>query len=162
VLDPKNLIYIDEAGIDDNESYPYGWSIQGSRCYSTKSGRRGERVSFIGALHNQRFIASLVFTGCCDSKIFETYVEHCLVPELKAGQIIIADNASFHKSKKAEELITKAGCILKFLPTYSPDFNPIEHYWFPIKNTIRKQLDHGALLYEASCEALKGMHESIC
>ncbi|CAM4406992.1 MAG: hypothetical protein LEGION0398_MBIBDBAK_00264 [Legionellaceae bacterium] len=53
---------------------------------------------------------------------------------------MIWDNASIHKSIRAQQLIEQAGCELKFLPPYSPDFNPIEHYWFKIKNTIRKQL----------------------
>ncbi|WP_410521572.1 transposase [Candidatus Tisiphia endosymbiont of Empis tessellata] len=43
-------------------------------------------------------------------------------------RFVIADNASFHKSKRAKELIEKAGCKLKFLPSYSPDLNP---YFYP-------------------------------
>ncbi len=124
----EKRVYLDEAGMNDNESYEYGWSMKGSRCNGSKSGRRSERTSFIGALNRNSLIASLVFTGSCDSKVFESYIENCLVPELKPGQVIIADNASFHKSKRAKELIEKAGCKLKFLPSYSPDLNP---YFYP-------------------------------
>jgi transposase len=54
--------------------------------------------------------------------------------------VIIMDNARFHKSIRTQELIENAGCRLLFLPSYSPDFNPIEHRWFPLKNTARKIL----------------------
>ena len=162
MFNKNNIIYLDESGIDDNESYPYGWSKQGFRCHSTKSGKRTERVSFIGALNQNHFIASMVFNGYCNRKVFEIYIERCLLPVLKKGQIVIADNASFHKSIKAQELIESAGCILKFLPPYSPDFNPIEHCWFHIKNNVRKLLDKGQNLFEASCLSLKEMYESKC
>lgn len=61
-----------------------------------------------------------------------------LVPKLKLGQTVILDNATFHKSEKIRELIESVGCKLQYLPPYSPDLNKIEHYWFPIKNRVRK------------------------
>ncbi|WP_353307228.1 transposase [Spiroplasma ixodetis] len=63
-----------------------------------------------------------------------------LIPVLKHGQIIVLDNATFHKSKLTQELIENAGCKLLFLPPYSPNLNPIEHFWFAIKHNIRKIL----------------------
>ena len=51
------------------------------------------------------------------------------------------DNASFHKNKKIRELIEAAGCQLVFLPVRSPDLNPIENFWSPIKNAIRQLLE---------------------
>ncbi|NSM56356.1 hypothetical protein HET73_01860 [Wolbachia endosymbiont of Atemnus politus] len=53
-----------------------------------------------------------------------------LIPILKPGQTIVLDNASFHKSERTKELIENAGCKILFLPPYSPDLNPIEHFWF--------------------------------
>ena len=61
-----------------------------------------------------------------------------LLPHLKPGQTLILDNATFHKSEKIREMIEAAKCELEYLPPYSPDLNEIEHYWFPIKNRVRK------------------------
>jgi transposase len=153
-----NLVYIDEAGIDANETYQYGWAEKGERCYAQKFGESEGRVSFIGGLQKDKIIASMVFTGHCDRKVFEIYLEKCLVPQLTPGDVVIMDNASFHKSENIKQLINDARCTLKYLPAYSPDLNPIEHYWFPIKNDIRKQLDKNIPVYNAACKALRKMY----
>jgi putative transposase len=92
----------------------------------------------IGALCGKEIIAPLVFEGTCNKELFETYVRAILIKELKPGQIVIMDNISFHKTDRVKELIESVGCTILFLPTYSPDLNPIEHYWFKVKNQIRK------------------------
>jgi transposase len=94
----------------------------------------------IEALHQPELIAPFVFEGTCNTALFEAYGAHGLVPVRKPGQIGIYDNARFHQSAKARQLIAGAGCTQKFLPPYSPDLNPIEHYWFPLKQRIRNYL----------------------
>ena len=71
----------------------------------------------------------MTYKGTCNGKLFEGWVEKFLLPQLKPGQTIIMDNATFHKSKRTKNLIESAGCHLLFLPPYSPDFNPIEQFW---------------------------------
>ena len=61
----------------------------------------------------------------------------CL-PELRHGDIVIMDNLSSHKRVAARELIEKAGATLRFLPPYSPDFNPIEKAFSKLKAMLRK------------------------
>lgn len=144
------MIYIDEAGLDDNESYGYGWSKKGKRCFARKFGNRKGRINFIAGLTSGKLIAPFIFEGYCDRIVFDTYVENCLVPVISVGDIVIADNAAFHKSKRAKDLIADKGGKLIYLPPYSPDLNPIEHRWFPIKNEIRKSLDDGITLEQAA------------
>jgi transposase len=54
------------------------------------------------------------------------WLETSLVPTLITGQVIVMDNATFHKGGRIEELIQKAGCRLLYLPPYSPELNRIE------------------------------------
>ena len=136
----ENLVYIDESGIDDNEFYACGWAPKGKRLFADRPAFKKKRISIIGALNEGKVKAPCVFEGYCNSELFETYVENILVPILKRGQTVILDNASFHKSIKTRKLIENAGCKVLFLPPYSPDLNPIEHFWFAIKHTARKIL----------------------
>jgi transposase len=74
-----------------------------------------------------------------------------LVPNLKSGDYIVMDNASFHKGARIQQIIEQAGCKLIYLPAYSPDLNPIEHFWFSIKNAIKKSLGQvGRCLIQAA------------
>ena len=59
---------------------------------------------------------------------------------LPRGRVIVLDNARFHQSPTTQALVTAAGCPLLFLPTYSPDLNPIEHVWATFKAALRKDL----------------------
>ncbi|ERL60407.1 transposase, partial [Piscirickettsia salmonis] len=70
--------------------------------------------------------------------------------------------ASFHKSKGVKEAIEDAGCHLLFLPPYSPDLNPIEHVWSPLKNRVRMKLDQDEINLEtALSQVMKSMSETI-
>ena len=135
---PENIVYIDESGIDNREDYGYGWNETGERFYDFKSGKRSLRVSIISGLCQGSLIAPLTFEGSCNRQVFEKWLEEMLIPKLKPGQLVILDNATFHKSEKITQLVTLARCQLTYLPPYSPDLNKIEHYWFPIKNRVRK------------------------
>jgi transposase len=148
---------MDEAGMNDNESYAYGWAVKGKRCFAKKPGHRHTRINFAAALLNEKLIAPFVFEGYCTRNLFDAYVEHCLIPALTAGMVVIADNAAFHKSPRAQQLLEEKGCKLVFLPPYSPDFNPIEHQWFSVKTRIRKALDKGIALEIAANQVLKEM-----
>ncbi|MBG1267771.1 IS630 family transposase, partial [Nostoc sp. WHI] len=137
---PEKIVYIDEAGMDNREDYGYGWNSKGERFHALKSGRRKGRVNMIAAYCNGNLFAPFTIEGACNRTVFETWLKTCLIPTLKLGQIVIADNATFHRGGHIKELIEAAGCQLKYLPSYSPDLNKIERCWSWLKSRIRKQL----------------------
>ena len=151
-------MYVDESGINDNDFYPYSYSPIGQRYYEAHPGHYKKRVSMIGGLCGQQFQAPFMFEGHCNTTLFETYLEKVLVPTLKPGMTVVIDNASFHKSDRIKNLIEQAHCQLLYLPPYSPDLNPIEHYWHKIKTAIRKLMrDTEILLEQAMQKTLKKM-----
>lgn len=135
----ERLVYIDESGLEENGSYrAYGRAPQAETVLGEVSGKRSPRISLIAAFTNRQLTAPFRFEGYTNTEVFQTWVKHCLVPTLHPGQMVIMDNARFHKSVKTRELIAAAHCHVRFLPPYSPDFNPIEPVWALVKARIRR------------------------
>ena len=130
-------MYVDEAGIDNREDYPYGYCKIGQRCHALKSGKRTQRVSWIAALKQGKLFAPMTFAGSCNRDLFEMWLEECLLPKLQPGDVIVIANASFHQSQSIAEIVAEAGCQ----PPYSPDLNKIEHWWSVLKNWMRQRWD---------------------
>ena len=134
----ESLVFVDESGIDSYISRTAGRAKKGQKVKGEKSGKRYARHSFVAAKCGKKILAPMTYKGTCNSQLFEKWVEKVLLPEIKQGQIIIMDNATFHKSLNTKLLIESAGCQLLFLPPYSPDFNPIEKFWAWFKRQIRE------------------------
>jgi transposase len=126
--------------MDHRDDYGYAWNPCGERFYALKSGRRGGRINMIAALCQKQLFAPFTIEGSCTRIVFEVWIETCLVPRLQPGQVVILDNATFHKGGKIAKLIEDAGCSLLYLPPYSPDLNKIENSWSWLKSRIRKRL----------------------
>jgi transposase len=97
-----------------------GWGKKGEMLTGKKSGKYYERTNIIAGYVNKKSIAPMVFNGSCNTLLFESWIEQFLIKELEPNQVVIMDNASFHKSQKTKELIESVGCKLIFLPPYSP------------------------------------------
>jgi len=136
--EPHDLVYLDESGVDDALHRPYARAPRGTKVLGEVSGAHTHRISLIAALRESQLLAPMRFEGYCDTLVFNAWLEHVLLPELQPGQIVLMDNASFHKSSTTKTLIESKGCTLKYLPTYSPDFNPIEPQWAILKARLRK------------------------
>jgi transposase len=156
-IDPALIVYSDETGIDDNEVPNTGWAPRGERCYAEKKAERKTRYNITAALNLNSLFAPFLFEGYSTASTYETYVELVLVPALKPGMVIVIDNARFHKSKKVVELVESVGCRIIFLPPYSPDFNPIEHWWAAVKSAIRTAAESAKDFYEAAISAMGKM-----
>jgi transposase len=129
---------VDECGLNEAIHREYARAPIGEKVVTDVSGKRSKRTSIIAGLNQQEIIAPFYFSGYCNTELIVTWVKKVLLPCLKSGMILIWDNASFHQSGKIKELIESVGCKLLFLPPYSPDLNPIEHYWATLKAYIRR------------------------
>lgn len=154
-LDANQLVVIDECGSTIGLTPLYGWAPKGERAHGSTPRNRGKNTTLIAALTYSGTGPSMIVEGSANAAAFEKYVEEILAPSLLAGQIVLLDNLGAHKSKKVAELIEARGCHLLFLPSYSPDFSPIEEAFSKLKNGLRRA---GARtredLQEAICQAL--------
>jgi transposase len=116
----------------------YAWSRRGERAYGKAPRNWKQNITLIAFLSAEGIGAAMSVEGATDGAAFETYIEHFLVPTLKTGQIIVMDNLQVHKSLRVRELLEGAGASVLFLPSYSPDFSPIEGAFSKIKTIVRK------------------------
>lgn len=133
-------MWLDESGIDEFLHRDYARALRGKQIISEVSGKKYGRISIIAAWLSEKkeMIAPYVFNGYTDSTRFNGWIEKCLLHELTKGQVVIMDNAAFHKTKLTKELIESVGCRVLYQPAYSPDLNPIEKQWAVLKRKFRK------------------------
>ena len=95
-------------------------------------------TTFVAGLRLTGMVAPMVLDGPMNRAAFLAYVQQVLVPELRLGDIVLADNLPAHKGRLVREAIEAAGASLLYLPPYSPDFNPIENAFAKLKALLRK------------------------
>lgn len=149
------MTYVDESGMDERDNYGYGYAPIGERFYAMKSGCRQGRVNMIAGYRDGDLIAPFTVEGSCNRRVFEVWLERCLIPQLHPGEWVVLDNATFHHGGRIAELIEAAGCQVMYLPPYSPDLNRIETCWAWLKSRIRKVLGDVGSLREAMEFVLK-------
>ena len=136
----EDIAYVDETGIDAYLYREYGWSKRGSPLVGMVSGRKYKRTGVVAAQMNGTIISPLQYEGTMDSSLFEMWFESHLIPCLLENTVVVMGNASFHRKTRLYPLAQKAGIRLIFLPPYSPELNPIEHFWCWLKRELCKIL----------------------
>jgi len=140
----KELVYVDESGFAPAVTRRYAYAPKGHRVYGLTSGQRRPRTSLLAARVGPRLQAPLLFEGSCTTALFNAWLAQELCPLLHSNQVVVMDNAAFHKSALTHTLITATGATVLFLPPYSPDLNPIEHDFATLKRQ-REYREHEAL-----------------
>ena len=138
LLDPDRLIFIDETGTSTNMARLRGRCRRGERLVGKVPHGHWKITTFVAGLKRDAITAPFVIDRPMNSAIFKAYLQQCLVPMLRPGDIVVMDNLSSHKSDEVREIIEAAGAKLLFLPPYSPDFNPIEQAFSKLKAHLRK------------------------
>jgi transposase len=137
-LDPDRLLFLDETWASTAMARTHGRAPRGERLRMGVPFGHWKTTTFVAGLRLSGMVAPMVLDGPINQRAFEAYVEQVLVPELKPGDIVIMDNLSSHKSPAVRTAIEAAGAELRFLPPYSPDFNPIEKAFAKLKALLRK------------------------
>ena len=136
--DPTRLVFLDETGITTISSGGTAAATRGEDGSTiTRRARDGRPVRFSAALRVTGLTAPGVFDGAIDGTSFLAYIDQILVPTLRPGDIVIADNLNVHKTAGVRRAIERADATLWYLPPYSPDLNPIELCFAKLKAIVR-------------------------
>jgi transposase len=130
-------IFLDECGVTTDLLRRYGRSPRGTRLHDHTPCSHWQTHTVIAGLRLDGLSAPAVFDGPIDTPTFRAYVEQVLVPTLRPGDVVVLDNLAVHKQPEIRAAIEAAGAHLKFLPPYSPDFNPIEQAFAKLKAFLR-------------------------
>jgi transposase len=131
-------VFIDETWASTNMARRYGRAPRGERLRVGVPHGPWKTTTFVAGLRRDGLVAPWVIDGAINREAFETYVEKVLAPELRRDDVVIMDNLSSHKGPKVRAMIEAAGAQLLYLPSYSPDFNPIELAFAKLKALLRK------------------------
>lgn len=136
-IDVRNLVFVDEAGLNLSMSRLFARAQAGERAIGSIPANKGGNVTLLSALNLNGLIASMTIPGSMNTEVFLVYVTQILVPQLWLGAIVLMDNLPVHHAECVRVAIESVGAKIKFLPPYSPDLSPIELCWSKIKQFLR-------------------------
>ena len=137
-VDPQSLVFLDESGINTGMTRLYGRAPKDQRVVDAVPDVRAHTTTVLSSVRMDGTLVPCVFEGALNGNMFMEYVTRFLVPSLRPGDIVVMDNLSAHKTGGIVKAIESVGAQVRFLPLYSPDFNPIELMWSKLKSHLRK------------------------
>ena len=135
--DVRQYVFLDECGVTTDLLRRYGRSPRGVRLHDHTPCGHWQTHTVVAALRLEGLGAPAVFDGPIDTPTFLAYLEQVLVPTLRPGDVVVLDNLAVHKQPEVSAAIDAVGAQLRFLPPYSPDFNPIELAFAKLKAFLR-------------------------
>jgi transposase len=140
-----------------------GWAAKGRRCRAAVPHGHWKTTTFVGGLTLSGICAPMLLDGPMDGSAFRAWCEQMLAPVLRQGDIVIMDNLPAHKVAGVREAIEDSGATLRYLPPYSPDFNPIENAFAKLKAFLRKAAARTVqTLHQAVAEAIETFKPTEC
>ena len=141
MFDPAHLVFLDETAANTKMMRVGGRCLRGERLIGQVPHGHWKTITFVGALRCEGMTAPYVIDGAMKGKTFLDYVEHHLAPTLRRNDTVVMDNLPAHKAAGVREAIEARGAVLRYLPQYSPDLNPIEMPFSKLKAYLRKMAE---------------------
>ena len=154
----RRVVFVDETGVNLRMARRYGRARRGLRAVGRVPKNYGAGVTIIGAMDKSGILASFSFRGAMETAALLEFVRLVLLPVLQAGDCVVWDNLSVHKTKAVREAFEEAGVELSYLPPSSPDLNPIELCWSKLKTVLRAA---AARTYELLDESISAAIKTI-
>jgi transposase len=133
----RRIFFLDESGIQLNLTRLYGRAPGGRRAIGSTPKNYGRQLNVLGAMSRRGVQASMTVLGSVDSIVMTVFIREVLSSVVQAGDIVVLDNLSVHKTKSVQAEFAHLEIDLWYLPPYSPDLNPIEKCWSKVKTRLR-------------------------
>jgi transposase len=163
MFDPARLVFIDETAASTKMVRLSGRCPRGTRLIGHVPHGHWKTITFVAGLRNDGMVAPFVIDGPMNGPAFVSYLQQCLAPTLDRGDLVIMDNLASHKVPGVREAIEATGARLRYLPPYSPDFNPIEQAFSKLKAHLRKAAERTiARLYRRIGAIVRSLNAREC
>lgn len=136
-LPVDDLAFLDEAGANTAMAQRSARAPRGERANGGAPRNHGPNTTLPASLTRSGMGPAMLVEGATTTAVVDACVAQVLTPWLRPGQIVILDNLAAHAGPTARALIEAAGCQVRFLPAYSPDFSPIERAFSKLKTGPR-------------------------
>lgn len=141
----------------------HGRPPRGQPVHDRVPRNRGRVTTMLGAISLVGVVAMATIEAATSGDVFLAFVEQVLVPALQAGDIVVMDNLAAHKIRAVRTAIEAIGARIVFLPSYSPDLNPIELFWAWLKAILRRDRPRSvAALDRSIAKALDSLPNDHC
>ena len=157
-MDGARFVFVDETGASTAMTRLYGWGLRGARLVDAAPWGHWKTTTFVAGLSRDGLIAPFVLDGPLGGEMFRLSVAQRLAPSLEPGAVVVMDNLPAHKVAGVAEAIRGAGASLLYLPSYSPDLNPIEQLFAKLKGLLRKA---GARTREALWDSIAALLDAF-
>lgn len=152
--DPDKLVFLDECGVNIAMTPTHAYAPRGKPAMDKVPRNRGQVTTVIGALDRKGMVAMMTIDAATTKEVFMDFLERGLLPCVPPGHTLVMDNLGAHRAQVVRDLCTARGVHVKYLPPYSPEFNPIEPAWFWMKDGLRKHKARTREALDAHAEAL--------
>jgi transposase len=158
-----DVVVLDESYATTKFTRLRGRARRGARLRAPVPHGHWKLLTVIAAMTVKGVLTAMTVDAATDADVFGAFVERCLVPALRPGQVVVMDNLAAHKVAWIVRRIEAAGCRVAFLPPYSPDLSPIEPMWSKVKQLLRTAAARTVdALQDAVGDALAAVTESDC
>ena len=146
VFDNSMLVFVNGSGFDRRNlirQFGYGYGLRGITPVTHQLLVYGQRISATGVLTTRGIEDFYLVEGSFNGDIFLNFVQRCLLSVMlpfdgdNPRSVLVMDNAAIHHVEAVIDLLTAAGILIRFLPPYSPDLNPIEEAFSKVKAYIK-------------------------
>ena len=144
-FEDRDLVFLDESIFNEKTGWRHrAYAPVGHEARYVANVRRGDTYAIIAAMTLNGWLpCTAVKKGYYSKELFVDWLKEHLIPTLKSQfsgriPIVVLDNCSIHTNLEIERVLEESGCLVRYLPPYSPDFNPIELTFNILKAWMRK------------------------
>lgn len=140
---PEKLVFLDECGVTTSMTPTHAYAPRGEPAVDRVPRNRGRVTTVLGAMDCDGMVGMMTIESGTTKEVFRDFLEQTVLLDVPVGHTLVMDNLGAHRAQLVRDACTVKGIHIKYLPPYSPEWNPIEKAWFWFKDSLAKRKARG-------------------